>query len=73
MKLPTAKYAEAPLLAPAASNPPLVTALGSRAYRRAANDDVAAEASDAHHNPLWIIVIGIACFFASVVAVMALG
>jgi hypothetical protein len=72
MKLPTVNLAE-PLPALAASNLPLVTGLGSRAARTAANDAVAAEASDANHNPLWIIVIGMACFFAVMVAVMALG
>ena len=36
-----------------------------------ANDDAAAESPNSTRNPLWIIVIGMACFCAVVVAVMA--
>ena len=39
----------------------------------AANADTAAEIAAATRNPLWIIVIGMACFCAVVVAVMSEG
>ena len=70
MELPTAKHA-APLLA--ASYPTLGTGLGSKGARAAANDDAAAEVPNADRNPLWIIAIGMACFFAVAAAVMMLG
>jgi hypothetical protein len=70
MAHPTVKLA-APLLA--ASCPTVGTGFGSKGARTAANDDVAAEASSADRNPLWIIVIGMACFFAVAAAVMTLG
>jgi hypothetical protein len=40
--------------------------------RVAANDDLTA-APDDLRNPLWIIAIGMACFFGGAAAVMALG
>jgi hypothetical protein len=73
MTHPTAKLA-APLLA--ASGPSLGTRLGSQGARTAANDDdadAAADSPDADRNPLWIIPIGMACFFAAAAAVIALG
>jgi hypothetical protein len=73
MELTTAKHAVPPLAALAASNPTLVTGLGYKGARTAANDDGAAEASSANRNPLRIIVIGMACFFAVAAAVLTLG
>jgi hypothetical protein len=54
----------------------LGTRLGSQGARTAANDDdadAAADSPDADRNPLWIIPIGMACFFAAAAAVIALG
>jgi hypothetical protein len=48
------------------------TRLGSEDARTAANDDAAAGAPSAERNPLWIIVIGMACFFAVTAAVITL-
>jgi hypothetical protein len=70
MTHPTVKLA-VPLLA--ASRPTLGTRFGSKGARTAANDDAAAQASSADRNPLWIIPIGMACFFAVAAAVMMLG
>jgi hypothetical protein len=73
MELPTAKLAVPPLAALAASSSPLRTGFGSKGARAAANDDAAAEVPNADRNPLWIIAIGMACFFAVLAAVIALG
>jgi hypothetical protein len=73
MTPPTAKLAGPLLVALAASGPSLVTGLGSTGACTAANDDDAAQASGADGNPLWIILIGMACFFTVAAAVMALG
>jgi hypothetical protein len=73
MTHPTVKLA-APLLA--ASGATLATELGAQGAHTAANDedaDAAAESPDADRNPLWIIPIGIACFFAVAAAVLTLG
>jgi hypothetical protein len=43
--------------------PPTVALLTTATARAAANDD-AAETADAVRNPLWIILIGMACFLA---------
>jgi hypothetical protein len=40
--------------------------------RTAANDD-AADTLEGIRNPLWIIAIGMACFFGAAAVVMALG
>lgn len=70
MTHPTVKPA-APLIA--GSCPTLGTGLDSQGARTAANDDAAAEAPSLDRNPLWIIPIGMACFFAVTAAVIALG
>jgi len=72
MTHPTVNLA-APLLAASAAT--LATEFGSQGARTAANDDdadAAAESPDAERNPLWIIPIGMACFFAVAAAVIAL-
>jgi hypothetical protein len=66
------KPAKPVLTAPAASSVTFVKGLGSRAADTAANDAAAAEPSSADGNPLWIIPIGMAYFFAVAAAVMAL-
>jgi hypothetical protein len=73
MTHPTVKLAVRPLAALAASSSPLRTGFGSKGARTAANDDAAAQAPSADRNPLWIIPIGMACFFAVAAAVIALG
>jgi hypothetical protein len=73
MTSPAAKPAGPLLAALAASSPPSVTGFGSTDARTAANDDAAAEAPSTDRNPLWIIVVGMACFFAVAAAVMGLG
>jgi hypothetical protein len=73
MTHPTVRLA-APLRA--ASGAAFETGLGSQGAHAAANDedaDAAAESPDADRNPLWIIPIGMACFFAVAVAVLTLG
>ena len=73
MTHPTVNLA-APL--PAASTLAVASGLGSQGARTAANDDdadAAAESPDADRSPLWILPIGMACFFAVAAAVMALG
>jgi len=73
MAPPTAKPARPLLAALAASSPPLRTGVGSKDARTAANDAAAAESPSADRNPLWIIPIGLAGFFAVAAAVIALG
>ena len=46
-------------------------ALAKTDARASANDDTAAVTPATTRNPLWIIAIGMACFFAVVIAVMA--
>jgi hypothetical protein len=60
--LPTVKVAEATTAA----------ALAKTDAGASANDDAAAEIAAATRNPLWIIAIAMACFFAVVFAVMTL-
>jgi hypothetical protein len=73
MELPTANHAVPPLAALAANSSALRTGFGSKGARAAANDDAAAETSSADRNPLWVIAIGMVCFFAVTAAVIALG
>jgi hypothetical protein len=56
----------------AANYPAMETRFGSKDARIAANDDAADAADNAHRNPLWIIVAGMACFFTVAAAVIAL-
>lgn len=56
----------------AVDGPPTVALLTTPKARAAANDD-AAETLDAIRNPLWIILIGMACLFGVATVVMALG
>ena len=72
MTLSAAKLAGPLPAALATSSPPLGTAFGSKDARTAAND-AAGEARSADRDPLWIIPIGMACFFAAAAAVTALG
>jgi len=48
-------------------------ALLRRAEARAAANDDAADTPEGIRNPLWIIAIGMACFFGAAAVVMALG
>jgi hypothetical protein len=73
MALLAPKNAVPPLAALALSSPPLGTAFGAKDARTAANDVTAAEAPSANDNPLSIILIGMAFFFAVTAAVIALG
>jgi hypothetical protein len=48
-------------------------ALLTRVQARAAANDDAAETPGAVRNPLWLILIGMACFFGVAAVLMALG
>jgi hypothetical protein len=48
-------------------------ALPTTAEARAAANDDAADTPEGIRNPLWIIAIGMACFFGAAALVMALG
>jgi hypothetical protein len=43
-----------------------------QAADKAANDDLAAAPADSASNPLWILAIGMACFFGAAAAVIAM-
>ena len=75
-QVPTALAADDPSFGSSASSAanatPTVGRLGTTDVRAAANDAVAAS-THAIRNPLWIVVIGMACLFGTMALILSLG